>query len=67
VIFPISTLLVATAAMRTALEQIKRDGSPMELLDGLLPFNDFLDFIGMPEIRELEERFASTQTDTTTP
>jgi hypothetical protein len=30
----------------------------------MLPFNDFLDFIGMPEIRELEERFA---TDPTTP
>ena len=26
----------------------------------MLPFNDFLDFIGLPEIRELEERFATT-------
>ncbi len=64
VIFPISTLLTATAAMRAALARIKADGTPIELLDGMLPFNAFLDFIGLPEIRELEERFA---TDPTTP
>ena len=64
VIFPISTLLTATAAIRAALAQIRSDGTPIELLGGMLPFNDFLDFIGLPEIRELEERFA---TDPTTP
>ncbi len=57
VIFPISTLLVATAAMRSALARIKDDGSPVNLLSTLIPFNDFLDFIGMDEIRELERRF----------
>jgi 2,3-dimethylmalate lyase len=67
VIFPISTLLTATAAIRAALAQIKADGTPIELLDGMLPFNDFLDFIGMPEIRELEERFTGTDMNTTTP
>src|SRR6185437_12925883 len=67
VIFPISTLLTATAAMRAALAQIKADGTPIELLDGILPFNDFLDFIGMPEIRELEERFTGTDMNSTTP
>jgi 2-methylisocitrate lyase-like PEP mutase family enzyme len=67
VIFPISTLLSATAAMRAALAQIKADGTPIELLGEMLPFNDFLDFIGMPEIRELEERFATAETDPTTP
>ena len=58
VIFPISTLLVATAAIRAALAQIKRDGSPTALLPSLLPFGEFLEFIGMDEIRELEQRFA---------
>jgi len=62
VIFPISTLLTATAAMRAALAQIKADGTPIELLDEMLPFNAFLDFIGLPEIRELEERFATDPT-----
>ena len=32
VIFPISTLLTATAAIRAALAQIKADGTPIELL-----------------------------------
>jgi 2,3-dimethylmalate lyase len=64
VIFPISTLLTATAAMRAALAQIKADGTSIELLGEMLPFNDFLDFIGLPEIRELEKRFA---TDPKTP
>jgi 2,3-dimethylmalate lyase len=60
VIFPISTLLVATAAIRAALHRIKQDGSPIELLPSMLPFNDFLEFIGMPEIRELERRYAAS-------
>jgi 2-methylisocitrate lyase-like PEP mutase family enzyme len=62
VIFPISTLLTATAAIRAALARIKADGTPIELLGEMLPFNDFLDFIGLPEIRELEERFATEPT-----
>jgi carboxyvinyl-carboxyphosphonate phosphorylmutase len=61
VIFPISTLLVATEAIRAALDRIKQDGSPIELLPSMLPFNDFLDFIGMPEIRELESRYAASE------
>jgi 2,3-dimethylmalate lyase len=60
VIFPLSTLLVATAAMRSVLAQIKAAGTPINVLPSLLPFNEFLDFIGMPEVRELEGRYADT-------
>ena len=59
VIFPISALLAATAAMRSALAQIRADGTPINLLHSLIPFSEFLDFIGMPEIRELDRRFAN--------
>jgi 2,3-dimethylmalate lyase len=58
VIFPVSLLLAATGAMRAALDRIKADGTPIELLPSLVPFDDFLDFIGLPEVRELERRFA---------
>jgi 2-methylisocitrate lyase-like PEP mutase family enzyme len=58
VIFPLTLMLVATEAMRSALSRIKADGTPFELTESLLPFGDFLEFIGMPEIRELERRFA---------
>jgi carboxyvinyl-carboxyphosphonate phosphorylmutase len=62
VIFPISTLLVATAAMRSVLREIKAKGTPIDVLDSLVPFDDFIDFIGMPEIRELEARYADVST-----
>jgi 2-methylisocitrate lyase-like PEP mutase family enzyme len=58
VIFPLTLLLVATQAMRAALARVKADGTPIDLLGSLLPFDDFLSFIGLPEIRELEQRFA---------
>ncbi len=58
VIFPLSTLLVATAAMRSVLGEIKAKGSPIDVLPSMPGFQDFLDFIGIAEIRELEHRFA---------
>jgi 2-methylisocitrate lyase-like PEP mutase family enzyme len=63
VIFPISTLLAATAAMRAVLAHIRTDGSPINVLPSLPPFNDFLDFIGLPEIQQLDRRFSDMTTD----
>ena len=57
VIFPISTLLAATKAMRRVLAQIREDGSPVRALADMPRFEDFLDFIGLPEIRELEQQY----------
>jgi 2,3-dimethylmalate lyase len=56
-IFPISTLLAATRAIRDALAQIKQTGTPLPIMGELPRFNEFTDFIGLPEIRELEQRF----------
>ena len=58
VIFPLTLLLAATQAMRAALARVKADGTPIELLPEMLGFGEFLDFIGLPEVRELEQRFA---------
>jgi len=58
VIFPISTLLVATVAMRSVLREIKAKGSPIDALPSMLRFEEFLEFIGIGEIGELERRFA---------
>jgi 2-methylisocitrate lyase-like PEP mutase family enzyme len=66
VIFPIATLLVATSAIRTALARIKADGSPVGLLGALLGFGEFLDFIGLPEIHELDRRFGAAEQQSTT-
>jgi 2,3-dimethylmalate lyase len=58
VIFPLTLLFAATQAMRAALSRLKADGTPIELLPSLLPFDEFVSLIGLPEMRELELRFA---------
>jgi len=57
IIFPISTLLAATRAVTDVLAQIRTAGTPARALNHLTRFNEFLAFIGLPEIRELERRF----------
>jgi 2-methylisocitrate lyase-like PEP mutase family enzyme len=59
VIFPIGTLLAATAAMRRVLREIAAAGTPAAVLGELPSFGDFLDFIGLPEVRAAEQRYAS--------
>jgi len=60
VIFPISTLLAATAAMRRILREIAQAGTPAAAMGELPAFGEFLDFIGLPEVREAERRYAAT-------
>jgi 2,3-dimethylmalate lyase len=59
VIFPIGTLLAATAAMRAVLAEIARAGTPAAALAGLPSFAEFVDFIGLPQVREAEQRYAT--------
>ena len=44
--------------MRSVLAEIKASGTPIERTAPMLGFDAFLDFIGVGEIRELEQRFA---------
>ena len=57
VIFPVSTMLSAMAAMRKALARIKQDGSPVNLVPEYIGFQDFNDFMGLPEVTVLEARY----------
>jgi 2-methylisocitrate lyase-like PEP mutase family enzyme len=59
VIFPISTLLAATAAMRAILREIAVSGTPAVALADLPTFGEFVDFIGLPQVREAERRYAT--------
>ncbi|TME28018.1 MAG: isocitrate lyase/PEP mutase family protein [Chloroflexi bacterium] len=59
VIFPIGAMLAATRAIRDLLQTIRADGTPAAALGGLPRFGEFLDFIGLPEIQALEQRFSS--------
>jgi 2,3-dimethylmalate lyase len=57
VLMPISTLLAATRAMQHALAEIRAVGTPTTILGELPTFDEFLDTIGLPEVRRLEERY----------
>ncbi len=59
VIFPIATLLAATGAMRRILQEISRAGTPAAALRELPTFAEFVDFIGLPQVREAERRYAA--------
>jgi carboxyvinyl-carboxyphosphonate phosphorylmutase len=61
VIFPISTLLAATAAMRRVLADIAQAGTPAAALPGLPSFGEFCDFMGLPDVRAAEQRYAATE------
>lgn len=58
VLYPIGTLLAATAGIRSFLETLRADGTPTAALPGLPTFEGFTDLIGLPEIQRLETRFA---------
>jgi len=55
ILYPIGTLLAATAGIRTLLASLRRDGVPA--LDGLPAFGEFTDFMGLPEVQALEQRY----------
>ncbi len=57
VLFPVGTLLAATAGIRALLARLRADGTPHAALADLVTFDGFTDLIGLPEVRALEERF----------
>lgn len=59
VIFPIGALLVATQAVRALAAEIRDHGTAARLLAQTLSFREFNDMIGLPEIQQLEKRFAT--------
>lgn len=58
VIFPIGTLLAATAGIRSLLATLRADGTPVAALPGVPTFDEFTDLVGLPEVRALEQRYA---------
>jgi carboxyvinyl-carboxyphosphonate phosphorylmutase len=58
VIFPIGALLSAATAVRAYLEALRRDGTPQGELAGLPTLGEFVESMGMPEVRDLEQRFS---------
>lgn len=57
VIFPIGALLSAAGAMRSFLTELRRGGTPAPALGDLPTIPEFVESLGMAEVRELESRF----------
>ena len=57
VIYPVSTLLAASRAVSETLARLREDGTTAAV--DLPGFDDFTTMIGLPEVRELEARYAA--------
>jgi carboxyvinyl-carboxyphosphonate phosphorylmutase len=62
VIFPIGALLAAATAVRAFLAALRRDGTPAAMLAGFPTLTQFVDTLGMVEVRDLEARFGDQPT-----
>lgn len=58
IIYPIGTLLAATAGIRSLLATLKAEGTPASALTRLPTFEEFTNLIGLPEVQHMERRFA---------
>lgn len=63
VLYPIGTLLAATAGVRSLLSTLRRDGTPTAALSGpqsvsLPGFDEFNELVGLPAAREREARYS---------
>jgi carboxyvinyl-carboxyphosphonate phosphorylmutase len=57
VAFPLTALWATTKAVTRALEVLKETGSAQSYLNELTTWEQFNEIIGLPEIREMEERY----------
>lgn len=56
VIVSVATLFAAFKAIRELLEVMRIDGVPIRAVDKMVDFNEFIKFIGIPEVQELKKR-----------
>jgi carboxyvinyl-carboxyphosphonate phosphorylmutase len=59
VIFPIGALLSAAMGIRSFLATLRQDGTPAAMLSQLPTIAEFVDTLGMAEVRDLEQRFSN--------
>jgi carboxyvinyl-carboxyphosphonate phosphorylmutase len=57
VIFPVSSLYVTAQAITKVMAELKRAGTTKALLSEMIPFAQFNELIGLPEVREVENRY----------
>ncbi len=57
VMYPVTPLFAAAAAMRDGMEELRKNGLSGELLGRLMTFGDFAGVVRLDDIRETEERY----------
>ena len=60
IIFPLGAIFTVTKAVRSLLSSIRQDGTPERAASQMVSFQDFLQVVGLPEIREWEKRLTSS-------
>ena len=58
IIFPLGALFAMTRAVRSLLSRIREDGTPQGATSQMVSFEDFMQVVGLPEIREWEKQLA---------
>lgn len=59
VIFPTASVYTAAKALIELMANLKASGTTRDILEQMLPFSEFNQLIGLPEIKELEKRYAT--------
>ena len=62
VVFPLSALLAAAKAIEAVYGELFRTKTTAGMIDALTPFHDFERIVGVPELREAEERYGVAAT-----
>jgi 2,3-dimethylmalate lyase len=57
VIFPTSSTYITAQAMKNLMEEIRDKGTTKNLMGKMIPFEEFNQFIGLTEIRQLESKY----------
>ena len=59
IIYPTASVYVTTKAMVDLWEAMRRDDTTAGLIDSMIPFEQFNEIIGLPEIRAVEANYAT--------
>lgn len=62
VVFPLSALLAASKAIEAVYAELFRTKTTAGMIDALTPFHEFERIVGVPELREAEERYGVNAT-----
>ncbi|MDQ0285381.1 carboxyvinyl-carboxyphosphonate phosphorylmutase [Desulfofundulus luciae] len=58
-LYPVSSTYVIAKAVSELMQVLKEEGTTRSMLDRMITFEEFNTFIGLPEIRELERKYAT--------